>query len=136
MLVTKRHKKYDWKSRPFGFDTFGLPSCYLPFGKEAYQGKVATALFILDNKFEFNDIVQAAYQNRRGRLKRAWAVPRGQLWIQDMLYVNLLQYTWKKNTFKLKRLLLIIFVDFSAQISYLDHYACLHPCVLRFANQI
>ena len=45
----------------------------------------------------FNLIAQAAYQNRRGRPRRAWALPRRQLWIQDMLNVNFLQYTWKKH---------------------------------------
>ena len=45
----------------------------------------------------FNLIAQAAYQNRRGRPRRAWALPQRQLWIQDMLNVNFLQYTWKKH---------------------------------------
>ena len=49
----------------------------------------------------------------------------------DMLNVNFLQYTWK-NTFELKRLLLIILLDFFAQISYLDHYPCPRSCVFIF----
>ena len=38
-----------------GMILFGYLSVVSPFGKEANQAKVATSLFIVDDKFEFND---------------------------------------------------------------------------------
>ena len=62
-----------------GMILFGYLLVVSPFSKEANQVKVATALFILDDNFEFNE-----YHNQHGRCKRACALLQRQLWIQDL----------------------------------------------------
>ena len=39
----------------FGLILFGYLLIVSPFGKEANQAKVATSLFIVEDKFEFHD---------------------------------------------------------------------------------
>ena len=114
--------------------------CYLPvvslFGKEANQAKVPTSLFILDHKFEFNDTSGCIPKSAMAGLEGLGHSQECSYGSTDIISVNFLQYTWK-NTFELKKLLLIILVDFFIQISCLDHYPCPRPCVFMFStNQI
>ena len=54
-VVTKKHKSMIGNQDLLGLILFGYLFVVSPFGKEAKHAKVATALFILNDKFEFND---------------------------------------------------------------------------------